>query len=182
MTVQPPLRMRLLLTAKVFYGKAVLNSDLAELQQTSPPATKAGLKAQQRLQKKERQRAKQVEEEQKASKKAKKEAKLQSMEAKSMRVKAESMMKIADGQNLKTYFDIAKVVMSPETLKAQVGPHLTSFSKNVLNFQSSVAALESSDSEVEIVINKAPKTPTSNNATPKTPSTGNDDDSSSDED
>ena len=70
-----------------------------------------------------------MEEEEVANKKAKKMAKIQVMEAKSMRVKAESMMKIADGQNLKTYFDIAKaVVMSPETLKAQVEPHLTKFS------------------------------------------------------
>ena len=106
-----------------------------------------------------------------------------------MQVKAVSMLKIADGQNLRTFFDIAKAVMSPETLKQHVEPHLASFSSSVLDFKKSAAAMDSSDSEVEVVASRAVKTPTPNRGGLKTPTTSSsdktsadNDDSSSDED
>ena len=145
----------------------MLAADLAEVQNVSPPATKATLKAQQRLMKKERLREKEAALVAKEVRQTKKQKKYESMQAKSQVVKAESMMKIADGQNLKTFYEIAKDVMSPESLKQTVSKHLTDFSSSVLNFKSSVDVLEeSSDSEVEVVETRKSSTPKL--STPKT--------------
>ena len=43
-----------LLVSKCFYGKATVTQDMAELQEKNPPASKATLKCQERLRKKER--------------------------------------------------------------------------------------------------------------------------------
>ena len=76
----------LLLTAKVFYGKAVLSADLAEVQNISPPASKATLKAQQRLMKKERIREKEAALVAKEERHSKKQKRYDSMQANAHKV------------------------------------------------------------------------------------------------
>ena len=106
-----------LFTARCFFGHAVLAHDMAAQQEANPPASKATLKAQERLKKKER-AMRRVEEQQKVLDVEEEEAKrMRLMNAENLKTKADSLKRLADGHNMKNYFEMAEKVYSPETFK-----------------------------------------------------------------
>ena len=122
-----------LFTAKVFYNHAVLCVQHGEQQRLNQPASKADLlKAKkERMKARAKERTEAIHDLETAE--VRKKQKVIAMNAQSRMVKANSLQKVANGQNMKTYSDIAKEIYSPETYRKKMMETLQNFERDVQN-------------------------------------------------
>ena len=124
-----------ILCAKVFFRHAVLVENQAELQAQNPPASKAKNMLNRNLKRKERRQKKEEMERQLEATEVRKKQKLIEMDAQSRLVKADSMLKMSNGQNMKIYAELASTLYSPDTYKRKMREQLEQFEAHTLTFR-----------------------------------------------